>query len=118
MKARTLFTACMAIAASSPPVRQVARQPATARQLMLASTQTSGLPWAAPKVIEETTVVTTSPTTGRRNQDPTTCMIQPRKKYSSAAAWNGTISTTMTSRATQCAGRGPPGPSTSSVIPT
>ena len=64
-KASTLFTACIAMAASSPPVRYAATPAATARQPMLPRTHGSGLPWAAENATVETATDTTSPTTGR-----------------------------------------------------
>ena len=60
---------------------------------------------------------TTRPTIGWRNQAPTFCMIQPRKKYSSAADWSGVMIRVMINSASHCAGRGEDGRSTRSPSP-
>ena len=54
---------------------------------------------------------------GWRNQAPTFCMIQPRKKYSSAADWSGVMISVMINRASHCAGRGEDGRSTRTARP-
>ena len=68
---------------------------------MVPRTHGSGLRCAVEKATADTISEATSPTMGRANQAPTFCMIQPRKKYSSPAACNGVMSSTMTSSATQ-----------------
>ena len=79
--------------------------------------QGSGLRWAAANTAVDTMIETTSPRIGRANQDPTFCRIQPRKKYSSAAAWNGVRTKTMSNKSIQWSGRAPCGESTKAEMP-
>ena len=64
-KTPTLFTVCITIAASRPPVRQVRTDATAANNASSASTQGSGLPCAAAKAAAPITVDTTSATMGR-----------------------------------------------------
>ena len=105
-KISTLLTVCMAIAASSPPVRQVRNTATTANRPMSASTNGSRLLWASAKVTADSTVLITIATTGGRIQVPRFCRIQPRNAYSSAAHCNGVVSSTMIRNASHCSGRG------------
>ena len=84
---------------------------------MLPRIQGSGLRCAAEKRTVEMITAITSPTRGWRNQAPTFCMIQPRKKYSSAAAWNGVMTNVMINKASHWAGRGELGRSTKIATP-
>ncbi len=61
----TLFTACITIPASRPPVRQAAMPEATARQPRVPKIHGSGLRCAAEKATVDTVSETISPTSGR-----------------------------------------------------